>query len=196
MRCTRIEKLLSDKIDGVLSRRKEKKLESHLLCCQKCRSYLEDLEKLSQVAGELEVGKVEDNYWQSFTSRIKQKVISFRTERRKQTSYSGLRWAWIGASLVFIFLLSISLLHFRPERNREFYAFSYEDTLQLLYQDAGENINLGDLIENAILDSIEHLIFYPEESSLPGMSGLINPWDEFTVEEINLILSGGKKNES
>lgn len=190
MKCTKIEKWLSDSIDGELSGRKMKKLEAHLGKCPNCRSYRLTLEKIHGAVREVESGEVSGTYWKKFPSRIKERASSIGYRERKLPGFAPRwRWAWGGACLVLILVIGFSVIHNTAKKPWEVYVFSFEDSLQQIYQETESDIQLDDVVDSALLDSIKSSLGIPGEQIIPGFYGESSPWDAFTEEEITLLLS-------
>src|SRR5271155_1587970 len=52
--CQQAVELVTDYLDGALSRRDQRRFESHLRACPNCRAYLEQIRKTVQLTGAIE----------------------------------------------------------------------------------------------------------------------------------------------
>ncbi|MDD8021292.1 MAG: zf-HC2 domain-containing protein [Acidobacteriota bacterium] len=75
MNCEKYQKMISDRLDGRLSRRKEKKLDRHLAGCPLCRDYLEAQEIIQREA--FKIGEIDypPEWWPQFEQNLKEKLI-------------------------------------------------------------------------------------------------------------------------
>lgn len=195
MKCTKIEKWLSDSIDGELSERKRGKVESHLQKCSHCRSYKMTLEKIHGAVRKLDKGKVSNDYWEDFTLKIKKKISSFEPERGKYRPFVwGWRWAWIGIGFILFLVIGISIIQFTNKKAQEVFIFSFEDTIEQVYKDIGNNSELEDIFNLVIIDSIGEYLKGPKEEMAPGFYNLSSPWEDFSEEEL-VFLDSEIKNE-
>ncbi|MDT8394937.1 MAG: zf-HC2 domain-containing protein [bacterium] len=74
MRCARAQDRLMAYHDGELSAAGNRKMEKHLAACAGCARLLERLVRADQAAGTAGVPGADDGYWESFTSRVLDRV--------------------------------------------------------------------------------------------------------------------------
>jgi len=74
MKCEKYQKMISDRLDGELSRRKGKRLDRHLAACPLCRDYLKSLEIIQGEA--LKTGKANfpQERWPEFEQALREKL--------------------------------------------------------------------------------------------------------------------------
>lgn len=194
MKCKKIEKWLSDLIDGELSERKKKEVGDHLQECSLCRSYQEKLERIQTTVKEVDFGRVAPDYWEEFPSRIRDRVSSFKPRHKERRPLAwGWQWAWVGAALLLVIFMGLYVMHLLPRAEQEVYAFSLEDSLEQVFQEIGENEELADLFNMALLAAIEETLGETEKEILPGLEGLSFPEEELTEEELIQLDSEIKK---
>jgi hypothetical protein len=194
MKCKKIEKWLSDLIDGELSERKRKEVEDHLQECSLCRAYQEKLERIQTTGKELDSGRVAPDYWEEFPSRIKDRISSFRPKQRERSPFAwGWKWAWVGAALLLVIFMGLYLIQFQPRTEQQVYVFSFEDSLAQVFQEIGGNSELANLFNTIILASIEETLGETEREIVTGLEDLSFPEEELTEEELIQLDSEIKK---
>ena len=176
MKCEKIEKWISDHMDGRLREEKEKSLERHLKKCPSCKAYARNLERIQEEAKILASQEVSSSYKQEFTSRLKAKISALPPELRKAAPLARRwKWAWAGVSFILVIAVGIFLyFNFAQIKSpQETYVFSFEDFLSEIYQEISDNSELEDLFNSIILISINELLedsgwdpglYYPEDS--------------------------------
>ena len=134
MKCEKIEKWISDHMDGRLREEKEKSLERHLKKCPSCKAYARNLERIQEEAKILASQEVSSSYKQEFTSRLKAKISALPPELRKAAPLARRwKWAWAGVSFILVIAVGIFLyFNFAQIKSpQETYVFSFEDIINL-----------------------------------------------------------------
>jgi hypothetical protein len=159
MRCKKFQKWTSDGIDGVLSSRKEKTLQTHLASCSSCRDYSARLNKLQAEAANPEQPRLSPEYWREFGRRLERKLSSVDKEKTHSAPVL-LRWRWgFGAAgLVVLCALAVGIAFFRPQKLGDVYPLSQGDTLARIDQEVSADPGLANLFDQAILDSIDEAV--------------------------------------
>jgi anti-sigma-K factor RskA len=75
MRCSKVQKYISEYVDGALDARKAAEVERHVGECRACREVLEDFRKMKSAASDLETPEPDESVW----FRIKERVGSAGT---------------------------------------------------------------------------------------------------------------------
>ena len=154
MRCEKVKKWISDKLDGELSEERKKLLEAHFHRCKECRLYAENLEKIHEDAQSLEVSHVFPDYWKDFDFRLKTKISSWEQNENRRVPLF-LRWKWVlaSATLVFVFFISFFYLA-QTKAPQEVYILSFEDTFERIYNEMNSDPELEELFNSVILASL------------------------------------------
>lgn len=196
MRCKKIEKWLSDRIDGEFSERKIKALLAHLERCPSCRSYDAALKIIQDEARSIQRPKVSPFYWEEFTSRLKANLSSKKQEKRLEQPFAK-RWRWAGASaaLTFLIVVGVYFLLFFKKPVPEMYVFSYEDSLAQISQEIGRDSELENLFNLVVLVSIGESLEESGWQDSPGFQEKSFLWENLSEEEMRLIESEIKKEE-
>lgn len=196
MRCKKIEKWLSDRIDGELSERKFKALLAHLERCPSCRSYDDALKIIQDEARSIQKPEVTPSYWEEFTSRLKANLSSSKKEKRLERPFVK-RWRWAGASAALILLIFVGLyfLLFIKKPVSEMYVFSYEDSLAQISLEIGRDSELENLFNLVVLASIGESLEESGWQESPGFQEKSLLWENLSEEEMRLIESDIKKEE-
>jgi len=194
MKCKKIEKWISDNIDGELSERNKNKVEEHLQKCSLCRSYRVGLEKIHRTAKNLDSEKVSPDYWKDFPLKIKARLSSLTPEKRKPGPFAPWwKWAWIGAGLILVVFIGLFLFYFKAKPEQEVYVFSYEDSLQRISQEIGSNSELEDIFNLVILASIGESLEESRREIVPDFFDLSSFLEDLTEEELIFLGSEIKK---
>lgn len=155
MRCEKVKKWISDKLDGELSEERKKLLEAHFHRCEGCRLYAENLEKIQKNARSLEVPNIFPDYWKDFDFRLKTKISSCeQDESRRVPFFLGWKWILASAALIFVFFLSFFYLA-RIKTPQEVYILSFEDTFEQIYNEISSDPELEELFNSVILASLD-----------------------------------------
>ena len=75
MKCERFDKLIHLFLDGRLEKDEESKLEEHLSTCEECAQRLALLKSMEEMARKVEVEEPSQEYWDTFSSRVKEKIV-------------------------------------------------------------------------------------------------------------------------
>jgi hypothetical protein len=154
MRCEKVKKWISDKLDGELSEERKKLLEAHFHRCEGCRLYAENLEKIHKNTRSLEVPNIFPDYWKDFDFRLKTKISSCeQDESRRVPFFLGWKWILASAALIFVFFLSFFYLA-RIKTPQEVYILSFEDTFEQIYNEISSDPELEELFNSVILASL------------------------------------------
>ncbi len=196
MRCRTIEKWLSDRIDGELSEKKIKALESHLERCVSCRSYAAALEIIQDEARSIPKPEVAPFYWEKFTSRLKSDLSSQKQKERLERPFVK-RWIWAGAgaALTLFIVVGLYFLLFIEKPAPAVYVFSYEESLDQIYQEIGRDPELENMFNLVVLASIGESLEESEWQDSVGFQESPLLWENFSEEELKLLESEIKKEE-
>lgn len=196
MRHKKIEKLLSNNIDGELPEKKKKIVETHLRKCPSCSSYADNVERIHKKAKSLETLDVPPAYWEEFTSRIKTEISSARQEKlRGAPLFLRWKWAWAGAALLFVIVVGLFLYIIQNKTPQEVYVFSFESSLAKIYQEIGSDQELEQLFNSVILASIGETLEDSGWGERPDFYENLILWENLTEEEMRFLESEIKKND-
>ena len=159
MRCKKVQKWTSDRIDGVLSSRRERTLRAHLESCASCRDYSARLNKLQAEAANPEGPRLSPEYWREFGGRLERKLSSVDKERTPSAPlFLRWRWGFVAAGSVVLCALAVRFAFFRPQKLGDVYPLSQGETLARIDQEVSTDPGLANLFDQAILDSIEEAV--------------------------------------
>lgn len=92
MKCERFDKLIHLFLDGRLEKSEESELQDHLSACERCARKLTLLKSMEGAARKLEIEEPSQEYWDTFSSRIREKI----SEREEKSFAFGLKKALQG----------------------------------------------------------------------------------------------------
>jgi hypothetical protein len=173
MRCKKIEKWISDGIDGRLSAEKRTILESHIAACASCRAYREHLENIQKESQGLLRPQPAPGYWQESISRLKAGLRAAQgagTKVKEIPSPSFLfkwKWAWAGAAALLVVALGLYFILSSPKARPEMMAVFLDDAIAGIDQEIGDNPELEKYLNSVLQDSIYENIGEINEAANP-----------------------------
>ncbi|HAR36309.1 MAG TPA: hypothetical protein DCR87_05285 [Acidobacteria bacterium] len=180
MRCQDFQKWISDRLDGNLSQKNQKKLEEHLRTCEACRRYYKDLKRIEDRVRKLPGAELPDQAL--FEDKLRERLSRVATEPGQEHRISWkprLAQAWVAG----LFLIAAAVYLFfqlRPAVEPEMdlaMLMSYEDSYltlsQTLSSDENWQKNYNDDILNSIYEDVkagelvdlENLDIYQEQNN-------------------------------
>ena len=191
MRCETSKRMISDALDGALSRRRAVRLERHLKDCAACRAYREDVALLDQSAEGLADPGLTPSDWAKWGRGLETKLsaaargsapghipVSFRP-----------RWAWAGVSFAVLALIVTYFAILRPRGGQEVVFVSFEDSDAQVLGEIGANPDLENSFNRKILASIDEAVRAADEEPPPTFGD--NPlfWEGLSERELSYIES-------
>lgn len=190
MRCKKVQKWLSDAIDGELGEKRQEVLRRHLEKCSQCQFYAGFLRKIQESAHSWESLLPPSEYWQNFQSRLFKRISYLGGEERKHLPLLlRWKWAWMGAGILFLAVLSGILFLSSPRPSSASYVFSFEEAMNRVYQKIGGDLDLEETFNHMVLVSLEEEIGSIPRESLPGLFDDPLLFKEWTEEEMKIIES-------
>lgn len=166
MRCEKIEKWISDEIDGSLSRKKQRILAGHLANCASCRGYKQRLEKLQVEAKNLPLPVLAPGYWQESIAKLKANLEKAKPAEQKEFKlrprqapafFPGRRWAWAGAASVLAVAMGLYFILFQAKVPLETFPAAFADQVNSLYEKIGGNSDLEEEFNSVLKASISEV---------------------------------------
>lgn len=199
MRCRKIEKWISDGIDGKSSPEKQTILKTHLSECASCRAYRERLETIHKESQALFTPRVAPEHWQESLSRLKagleaeEKTGRTSRERWMPAIFPKWRWSWAGAALLLAAALGLYFILSGPNGRQEIMAFSFEDAVNGIEQEIKNNPEFEKYINSFIQDSIHQHVGEISEVANPFHYENFLFLESLNEEELQLLESALKK---
>jgi hypothetical protein len=199
MRCRKIEKWISDGIDGKLSPEKQAILKTHLDECASCRAYKERLETIQKESQRLFSPQVVPEHWQESLSRLKagleaeEKAGRKSRERWAPAFFPKRRWAWAGAASLLVVASGLYFILSSPKARQEIRAFSFEDAINRIDQEIKNNPELEKDFNSFIQDSIHEHVGEINELTNPFHYENSLFLESLNEEELQLLDSALKK---
>lgn len=196
MKCKKIERRLSDSVDGEISRKKKAVIEKHLKKCTSCKTYSEYIQKLNDEMKGLEKQGVSEAYKQDFCNRLKAKLL-FPRRREKRGPFPALKQKWVfaAAGLLLVAFVTIFFLFYQLTeiQDEKLYVFSFEKAMEELSWEIRDNSELEALFNSMLLASIGELLKPLEWEDILGYEENSIFWENLPEEEMRFIESEIKK---
>jgi hypothetical protein len=166
MRCKKIEKWVSDEIDGSLSRKKQRILAGHLANCALCRGYKQRLEKLQSEAKNLPRPALAPGYWQESIAKLKANLEKAKPAEQKEFKlpprqapafFPGRRWAWAGAASLLAVAAGLYFILFQSKVPLVTFPVAFADQVNSLYEKIGDNSDLEEEFNSVLKASIREV---------------------------------------
>jgi len=194
MKCRKVEKWISDDLDGTLSLRRQKKLRAHAAVCASCRAYGGRLKKIQAEAKRLPGPALPPAYWERSLSRLEsslagvggQTVIKLRPGRTP-AFFPALRWAWAGAASLLAVGLGLYLMFFQSRGPLVTTPLSFGDQINSLYERIGENAELETEFNSLLHASIVEEAGESDGDVKPLLYGSSRFLDSLSDEEILIL---------
>lgn len=155
MGCKKYEKWVSDLLDGELSIKRSQRLDSHLARCPACRAYRQRLRLLQQEALRLDNPDFPPGYWEEFSGKLGLRLQAGLPEGPGlRLGWGSWKWAWAGAAVLIALALGLVLILGRGPEVAESYVFSFEKCLDRVYGEIGDDSQLADLFNLALVHSL------------------------------------------
>ncbi len=187
MKCPKYEKWLSDALDGALSERKTRRLESHLAACPSCRSRRDKLLRLQHESLRLAGAPVSPDYWEDFSVRLERRLQSQTREfQRRRFRYRVWQWSGAAAAVIILSVLGFRLVTRRqPTMHHEI--FNYEECLNRLGQQIGDDSDLAANFNLVLWDSIRESLGESVLEERPRFSEDPFSWEGLSDEEWEVV---------
>lgn len=182
MKCEQAQKLISDRLDGKLSRWKETRLARHLTTCELCRDYLKAQEVIQREALKIEKVDCPPEWWRQFEQALQEKLLHSTSEEEaisvlsanvsvsikedENNNKRGRFWTFktharqAASLLMVVVAVTLFLILFIRQDKKEGIPFpltlSYEDSYfnlsQILADDEEAASNFASILEETILE--------------------------------------------
>ncbi len=193
MKCEKIERWISDGLDGALSPKNRPRLEAHLSTCPACREYQNRVRRIQAESERLEGPEVSVDRLDALSARI---IYQLRLERLDERAGSGLRLIWRWARLivpaVLVLALGVVLSRGRGEAPQDD-IFSLEGCFDRVAREIAGDAELAAGFNRFITESLTG----EEDPSLPSADIYIwnEPyfWESLSDNELRLVEEEVKK---
>jgi hypothetical protein len=187
MKCPMYEKWISDALDGALSDKRTRQLESHLAQCSSCRSRRENLLRIQDASLRLAGAPVSPADWEDFSARLERRLRPQLGELNRRTSHRRV-WQWAGAAaaaMICSILGFMLVMSRRPAVQHEI--FSYEECLNRLSQQIGNDSDLASNFNLVLWDSIRESLGGSVLEERPRFSEDPFSWEGLGEEEWEVL---------
>jgi len=193
MSCNRYQRWISDRLDGALSAKKERKLEAHLKVCPTCRGFLQGAEDVQKEAKALPSVSVPEAYWSDSLNRLRAKLAAQESPPASRVvPVWGWKRAWLAAPLL-LAAVGAFLLFRQPGRPALGDLLNEEARIGSIYSELGESPDLEQAFNQALEASLHEEM---SNGSDFRENHLENPllYRVVSEEEMTFILQELKKN--
>jgi len=198
MRCETSKRMISDALDGALSRRRAARLERHLSACAACRTYRREATLIQENAVGLSDPRLSPGDWADFGRRLEARLGSASTPAGgvlRGDAPAAFRWKWAWAATIFAVLAFVVtyVAFLRPRTVPEPAFVSFEDPLAQVLGEAGASPELESSFNREIMASINETV-RPAGKEAPVSFG-DDPlfWEALTEWELGAIESALRK---
>jgi hypothetical protein len=183
--------MISDALDGALSRRRAVSLERHLKDCAACRAYREDVALLDKSAEGLADPGLTPGDWVNWSRGLETRLsAAVRGSARGDIPFFfRWKWAWAGASFAVLAFIVTYFAVLRPRGGQELIFVSFEDSVAQALGEIGANSELENSFNREILASIDEAVRPADEEPPPTFGD--NPlfWEGLSEGELGYIES-------
>ncbi|MFQ6038845.1 MAG: anti-sigma factor family protein [Candidatus Aminicenantales bacterium] len=188
MRCRRIERWISDSLDGEISEKKRVRVEHHVARCPRCRAFRDQMVIISQESGRLEQPEIPRRAVLEFSEKLASKLREIQAAGQAlRPANFRVRWVLVGAGLFAAAVLGLLVIVRNPSPwESESYVFSVEEAVEQIYSEIGNDSELENAFNAMILASLRDMI----STSPSGLEMFEEPflrWEEFTEEDLSLL---------
>ncbi len=187
MRCRRVQRAISDEIDGCLAPGRRRRLEKHLEVCPSCREYREGLRRLESESARTVRPAVPPGYWDDSLLRLREALASVppgsapAKSRARSFFHPAPRLAWAAAPALLVIAAAVYLTVVVPSGGPlESFPLSQEEwagrLATLVETNEALEADFSALIQAAIVDDSEEpdgdirRLLYAESRFLDGLS--------------------------
>ncbi|MFQ6082442.1 MAG: anti-sigma factor family protein [Candidatus Aminicenantia bacterium] len=191
MRCKKVDRLLSDYLDGAVSEKTAIKLEKHLRDCFQCRLTLSLFRKINKEIKSFLISEPSSEYWTNYWPRLKKKIEKSQAEKRPEYSSKKVwKWSLAAAGSGLILILVLVFLPERRPSEQIVYPFSSEQVIAGVIQEIEENNQLKEYFDWLVLaeigEEMEQVSYFNKYESLVDFYSLFN---QLTLEEKEIFSS-------
>jgi len=170
MSCKKIERKISDLLDGRLSDKQKSILENHISLCPSCREYKNQLMALSSKVKERAKKEIPKDYEKDFSIRLIRRLLNEQWQKGQKKRFPGfVKWAYSAAGFIVVLFLLVYFVILQPTsiQTEGYYVLSFEDALEDLYGEINNDVELEELFNTIILASLDEAL---EELDKPAFS--------------------------
>lgn len=196
MRCKTVEKWISDSLDKNVSERKTLQIEKHVKDCPGCRAFHDNILQIESETKNLETTEVSPAYKQEFANRLKSKILSLeRKEKKEELPFFKQKWIFAASAFLMVTVLGFVFFLSMPEKiqEKEFYVFSFDEAVEEVYREIGDDIDLERAFNSQILASINNLLSPSAWAEEQRTEDDLFLWEGLTDEELKFLESAIKK---
>ena len=186
MKCQKIQRWLSDSVDGEISQSKNDMIAAHIETCPACRDFRDQIKQISDEVRGLDIPGMSVTQSREFSRRLRSTIEDF--EEKKEEGILHVfrnKWIFIPASLVLVSLfILIFIFYDRGDfQDEELYVLSFGKAVEEIYREIGDDAALQEEFNHLISASINEMLLLQDwEETLP-LEDAVFLWEEYAEEE-------------
>jgi hypothetical protein len=174
-------------MDGVISKRREAMINTHIQTCASCRAFRDQIEKINAEAKNLDVQDVSPAHTQAFSSRLRSALIEMEEEKSAGFMHAFRnKWVFVPASVVMISLFVLIFVFYEKGdfQDEESLVFSFGNAVEDIYQDMGSDLVLRQTFHSLISASINEMLITADWDEVFSWEEGLLLWEEISTEEL------------
>jgi hypothetical protein len=190
MKCNKIQRWISDRIDGIGSRKEKAMIGKHIEVCSACRAFQEQMREIEEQAKFLALPEFSPAPSGEFVSRLRS-TISEIEEKRSSGILHVFRKKWIfipaSAFILTLFILIFVFYEKGDIQEEDVYFLSFGNAMEEIYEDIGDDVVLHQAFNTMVSASINEML-----GGLDWDEGLdwetdLFLWEELSEEELGIL---------
>jgi hypothetical protein len=197
MKCKKIQRWLSDSLDGEMPKGIKTEVDAHLGSCSSCRAFLDQISRIDVEARGLDSLDMSPTPTGEFTARLKSAISDL-----EEKSQGGIlhvfrrKWIFVPASvfLVSLFILIFVFYERGDFREEDVYVFSLGKVMEEIYREMGSDLVLQDAFHSLLAASIDEMLLSADTDEGLYWGDDLSLWEEFSDEDMDILAPEIKKN--
>ena len=195
MKCEKIERWISDELDGALRPDDQERLGRHLAACPACRDFRRMARLIQAESLRIDAPTVSPEHLELLSARI---LAQLGPENRVQgearrSFFRSWRWAWLAGPMAIVLVLGVLLFQGRRGGLPPDDVFSMEGCFDRVVREIGGDEELAASFENLLVEALaqeEEALFSPDDPTIWNEPDF---WDALSEEALRLVEDEVKK---
>lgn len=186
MKCQKIQRWLSDSVDGEISRSKNEEIATHIETCPACRAFRDQIMQISDEVGALDAPGMSPTQSREFSTRLSS-TIAYLEEKKGEGILHVFRnkWVFVPASLVLVSLFILIFIFYDRGsfQDEKLYVFSFGKAVEEIYREIGDDVALQEEFNHLISVSINEMLLPQDWNEDLHLEDALFLWEEFAEED-------------